>query len=154
MNSPQPRDTSFGKWSKGNSGKTFLILLIFLLSGCALCPQIDPKQKLIMRLDDPIISLSRAVDVVVDTLPADAKDEEIFSAAVKRSGDPNLLKPFEGYIRKARIENGVGVILICSPDGKEGIIEDVTCTTRPDSFRPSGSPCAYLLDIGRVCAAH
>ena len=105
-----------------------------------------------MRFDDPMIPLSRAVGVVIDTLPPDAKDEEIFSAVVKQSGDPNLLKPFEGYVLKARIENGVGVILLCSPDGKEGIIEDVTCTTRPDSFRPSGSPCTYLLDVKRVCS--
>ena len=149
---PKAQDVFFGKRCKGTSGKLALILLIFLLSGCSICPQIDPKQKLIMRFDDPMIPLSRAVGVVIDTLPPDAKDEEIFSAVVKQSGDPNLLKPFEGYVLKARIENGVGVILLCSPDGKEGIIEDVTCTTRPDSFRPSGSPCTYLLDVKRVCS--
>jgi hypothetical protein len=154
MSSLKPRDAFSGKSYRGIGYRISLIVIIFLISGCSLCPQIDPKLKLIMRFDDPIISLSRAVDVVVDTLPPDAKDEEIFSAAVKRSGDPSLLRAFEGYVRKARIENGVGVILICSPDGKEGIIEDATCTTRPDSFRPSGSPCEYLLDIGRVCASH
>ncbi|MFH1702836.1 MAG: hypothetical protein ABIB41_05315 [Nitrospirota bacterium] len=72
---------------------------------------------------------------------------------MNRSGDPELLKPFEGYVRKARIQDGIGVILLCSPDGKEGIIEDVTCTTRPDTHRPTGSPCDYLLDVKRVCAA-
>jgi hypothetical protein len=99
------------------------------------------------------VTLAKAVDVVVDTLPPDSKDEMIFAAVVKRSGDPELLKPFDGYVRKARIQDGVGVILLCSPDGKEGIIEDVTCTTRPDSYRPTGSPCDYLLDVKRVCLA-
>ena len=104
-------------------------------------------------LDDYLIPLAKAVEVIADKLPPDSRDEEIFSTAVKRSGNPELLKPFEGYIRKARIEDGTAVILICSPNGKEGIIEDVTCTTRPDMHRPSGSPCTYLLDVKKVCVA-
>ena len=135
--------------------KSFAIFLVAftLISGCALCPQIDPKQKLIMRFDDHMIRLAKAVDVVVDKLPPTAKDQEIFYAALNRSGDPNLLKPFDDYVLKARIQDGIGIILLCSKDGKEGIIEDVTCTTRPDSHRPSGSPCAYLLDPKLVCSA-
>ncbi len=130
-----------------------LLLIITLISGCALCPLIDPQQKLIMHFNDYMIPLAKAVDIVVDKLPPDSKDDEIFSEAVKLSGDPDLIKPFEGYVLKARIQDGVGIILLCSPDGKEGIIEDVTCTTRPDSYRPAGSPCTYLLDIKRVCTA-
>jgi len=135
--------------------KIFVLFLITitLVSGCAFCSPVDPKQKLIMHFDDYMIPLAKAVDVVADKLPPDAKDQEIFLAAVNRSGNPNLLKPFEGYVLKARIQDGVGVILLCSPDGKEGIIEDVTCTTRPDTHRPIGSPCTYLLDVKRVCSA-
>jgi len=129
------------------------LLTITFVSGCALCPPVDPKQKLIMHFDDYMIPLAKAVDVVADKLPPDAKDREILLAAVNRSGNPSLLKPFDGYVLKVRIQNGVGVILLCSPDGKEGIIEDVTCTTRPDTHRPRGSPCTYLLDVKRVCSA-
>jgi len=135
-------------------GKVFVLLFFttILASACAVCPPIDPKYKLVMELDNYMIPLAKAVDVVVDELPPDAKDQEIFSAAVVRSGDPGLLKPFNGYVLKARIEDGFGIILLCSKDGKEGIIEDVTCTTRPDTHRPSGSPCNYLLDVKRVCS--
>jgi len=129
------------------------ILIITLYSGCALCSPVDPQHELYKQFSDYMIPLSKAVDVVVDKLPPDSKDNEIFSDAVKRSGDPELIKPFDGYILKARIQDGAGVILLCSPDGKEGIIEDVTCTTRPDSYRPTGSPCTYLLDVKRVCSA-
>jgi hypothetical protein len=132
---------------------TLLLLAITLFSGCARCPAIDPQQKLIMHFDDYMIPLAKAVDAVADKLPPGAKDQEIFQAAVERSGNPSLLRPFDGYVLKARIEDGIGVILLCSPDGKEGIIEDVTCTTRPDTHRPTGSPCAYLLDVKRVCSA-
>jgi hypothetical protein len=104
-----------------------------------------------------MIPLSKAVDVVIDKIPFDSKDDEIFSEVLKRSGDPELLKPFAGYVLKAKIvdEAGVrvGVILLCSPNGKEGIIEDVTCTTRPDTSRPTGSPCDYLVDVRKVCSA-
>jgi len=129
------------------------LFLIILFSGCALCPPVDPKQKLIMQFDDYLIPLSKAVDVIADKLPPDIKDSEIFSAVVERSGNPGLLDPFKGYVLKARIQDGTGVILLCSPDGREGIIEDVTCTTRPDSHRPPGSPCAYMLDVKLVCSA-
>jgi hypothetical protein len=138
------------------SQKKIIVLLIVIssyVSACALCPPVDPQQKLIMQFDDYMIPLSKAVDVVADKLPPDAKDQEIFSEAIKRSGDTELTKPFVGYVLKARIdkENETAVILLCSPNGKEGIIEDVTCTTRPDMHRPSGSPCEYLLDVKRVC---
>jgi len=104
-----------------------------------------------------MIPLGKAVDVVVDELPPDAEDQLIFSEVVRRSGDPGLLKPFNGYILKARIgedKDGLkhGLILLCTPDGKEGIIEDVTCTAGPDTYRPSGSPCTYFLDVRLVCS--
>jgi hypothetical protein len=138
---------------RNTKAASLCILIITLSSGCALCPPVDPQHKLYKQFSDYMIPLSKAVDVVVDKLPPDAKDNEIFSAAVHRSGDSELIKPFDGYILKARIQDGAGVILLCSPDGKEGIIEDVTCTTRPDSYRPTGSPCTYLLDVKRVCSA-
>jgi hypothetical protein len=62
-----------------------------------------------------------------------------------------LLEPFRDYVLKARIQDGVGALLVCSKDGKEGIIEDVSCTTRPDTHRPGGSSCVYLLDVKAVC---
>ncbi len=130
-----------------------IIAFIVLISGCTTCRQIDPKQELIGKLDNYLIPLGKAVEAVVDKLPPDAKDQEIFQKAVERSGDPGLLKPFDGYVLKARIVGSTAVILLCYPDGKEGIIEDVTCTTRPDSYRPSGSPCAYFLDVKLVCSA-
>lgn len=145
----------FGMWPDMRCSSLYVLwlLAIILIPGCALCPSIDPQQKLIMHFNDYMVPLAKAVDVVVDKLPPDAKDNEIFSTAVKLSGDPDLIKPFEGYVLKARIQDGVGVILLCSPDGKEGIIEDVTCTSRPDSYRPTGSPCTYQLDIQKVCSA-
>jgi hypothetical protein len=132
--------------------------IISFLLGCGLCPQTDPQFKMIEHLDDFMIPLGKAVDIAVDSLPQDAKDEQIFSEVVRQSEDPGLLKPFEGYVLKARIEKldedtNVGVILLCTPDGKEGIIEDASCTARPDTFRPTRSPCEYLLDVKRVCAA-
>lgn len=129
-----------------------LIVTVSLASGCALCPPVDPKQKLIMQFDDPMIPLAKAVEVTVDKLPPDTKDQEIFDAVIKASGNPGLTKLFAGYLLRARIEGDTAVILLCYLDGKEGIIEDVTCTTRPDMHRPSGSPCEYMLDVKKVCA--
>jgi hypothetical protein len=124
-----------------------------LVSGCALCPQIEPQQKLITHFDDYMVPLAKAVDAIADQLPPDAKDQAIFSEIVRRSGSGDLLKPFDGYVLKARLENGVGIILRCSPDGKEGIIEDATCTTGVETWRPPKSPCVYILAVKRACPA-
>jgi hypothetical protein len=130
----------------------FLLFTVFFVTGCvSLCPSIDPQFETISRLDNYMIPLAKAIDVIADKLPPDAKDEEILKAAAERSGNPQLLEPFREYLLKARIQDGVGVLLVCSKDGKEGIIEDVSCTTRPDTHRPSGSPCVYLLDVKAVC---
>jgi hypothetical protein len=130
----------------------FLSCAVFFVTGCAsLCPSLDPQFEAISRLDNHMIPLAKAVAVIADKLPPDAKDEEIIKAAAERSGNPQLLEPFREYLLKARIQGGAGVLLVCSKDGKEGIIEDVSCTTRPDTHRPSGSPCVYLLDVKAVC---
>ncbi len=129
-----------------------LICAIVIIPGCVSCPQVDPQQQLFMRFDDHIITLAKAVDVVADKLPPETIDQQIFDEVVRKSGNPDLMRPFDGYVLKARLEGGVGVILLCSQDGKDGIIEDVTCTTRPDSYRPPRSPCKYMLDVKRVCS--
>lgn len=129
------------------------IAIALSATGCFLsCPQVDPQLEAISRLDDYLIPLAKAVEVMADKLPADAKDDEIFKAAVERSGNSRLLEPFKGYRLKARVQDGTAVILICASDETEAVIEDVTCTTRPDTHRPSGSPCIYLLDVKAVCA--
>jgi hypothetical protein len=116
------------------------------------CPPVDPQLAAISRLDDYLIPLVKAVDVIADQLPASAKDDDIFKAAVERSGNIKQLEPFKDFRLKGRIQDGTGVILVCTKDEKEAIIEDVSCTTRPDTHRPSGSPCIYLLDVKAVCA--
>jgi len=131
------------------------IFVAGLLSACATCPPVDSHFERISRISDYMVPLGKAVDVVVDDLALDAKDDKVFAAVVSRSGDPQQLKPFDGYMLKARIVEltgyRAGVVLLCTGDGKEGVIEDVTCTTRPDTFRPTASPCEYLLDVRKVC---
>jgi hypothetical protein len=138
---------------KGLKASILILVLLTFVAGCAHCPPVDPKHELIMRVDNYMIPLAKAFDAMADKLPPHTKDDEILQAIVKRTGNPGLLEPFRGYLLRARIQDGVGVFLLCTSDGKEGIIEDVTCTTRPDTHRPTGSPCEYLLDVKRVCAA-
>jgi len=95
--------------------------------------------------------LSRAVDVVIDSLPVDAEDDAIFRAVRERSGDNSLFEPFAQYKLKAKIDQGYALILLCTQDGKYSLIEDASCTQRIDTWRPLGSPCKYFLDIKKIC---
>jgi hypothetical protein len=130
---------------------TFTLAILVILSGCNICPPLDAHYEAIKAVDDPLISLSRAVDVVIDALPVDAQDEVIFNAVRARSGDSHLFVPFAGYKLRAKIKNEIGLILVCTQDGKYGIIEDASCTSRIETWRPVGSPCDYMLDAAKVC---
>ncbi|MFI5296364.1 MAG: hypothetical protein ACHQ0Y_15230 [Thermodesulfovibrionales bacterium] len=123
-------------------------LCAILIVGCVTTPK-DPHLQAIEALGNPVYSLSAAVDVVADRLPADTGDSAILSAATAK--DPSLLAPFAGYTVKARIEGKAGVILICDKDGKHAYIEDVSCTPQVDTWRPTGSPCVFFLDVKKVC---
>lgn len=130
---------------------TFTLAILVILSGCNICPPLDAQYEAIKAVDDPLISLSRAVDVVIDTLPVDAQDEVIFNAVRERSGDSHLFVPFAGYKLRAKIEIGIGLILVCTQDGEYGLIEDASCTSRIETWRPVGSPCDFMLNAAKVC---
>ncbi|MDA8239241.1 MAG: hypothetical protein M0Z67_02595 [Nitrospiraceae bacterium] len=125
-----------------------MILCATLVVGCVTAP-VDPHQKTIASLDDSIYALSAAIDVVVDTLPPDSRDDQIISVVTAK--DPSLTAPFAGYTLKAEIQDGTGVILLCDKDAHVAYIEDVTCTPRIDTLRPTGSPCLFFLDVKKVC---
>lgn len=125
-----------------------VILSFILLAGCVTTPK-DPHLQAINDLGNPVYALSAAIDVVADTLSPDAEDMAVISAATAK--DPSLVAPFAGFTLKARIENKAGVILVCDKPGKYAYIEDISCTPQIDSWRPTGSPCLFFLDVSRVC---
>ena len=125
------------------------IICAIMVAGCATAP-IDPHQQTIASLDDPLYALSAAVDAVVDTLPADARDDTIIAAATAK--DSSLKAPFAEYTIKAQIVAGFGVLLVCDKAARVAYMEDVTCTPRIDTCRPTGSPCEFFVDVGKVCA--
>lgn len=131
--------------------------IALLLTGCV-TRSVDPHQQTISNLSPHVYRLSAAADVLVDSLPEDARDEQILSAVAAK--DPSLTKPFDGYTVKAYIAkyNGnattalrTAVILVCSEDKRNAFIEDVSCTGAIDTVRPTGSPCKHYLDPLLVC---
>ena len=127
---------------------SIVILSLILLAGCVTTPK-DPHLQTIADLGNPVYSLSAAVDVVADKLPPDAEDTAVIGAATAK--DLSLLAPFAEYTLKARIENKFGVILVCDKQGKYAYIEDISCTPQVDSWRPTGSPCRFFLDVIKLC---
>ncbi len=126
--------------------------LIILVSGCCATRQtIDPSLQSALDHADSMITLSKAIDVVADTVPPDAIDDQVFNA-LGSSRKSELLAPFTGYDLKARIQDKHAVILLCNKKG-EGLLEDATCTARLDSLRPPASPCKFMLDVKRVCSS-
>ena len=134
-----------------------IFCIALLLAGCV-TPSVDPHQQTISNLGPHVYRLSAAVDVIIDSLPEDARDEQILLAVAVK--DSSLTKPFKGYTVKVYIAKyninattvlKTAVILVCSADKRSAFIEDVSCTAAIDTVRPTKSPCKHYVDPALVC---
>lgn len=68
--------------------------------------------------------------------------------------DPALVRPFVGYVVKARCEQRHGLVLVCSANGEKALLEDNGCTGAFDRHawrEESAAPCEYRLAVREVC---
>jgi hypothetical protein len=64
--------------------------------------------------------------------------------------DPKLLEPYKGLMVRGTID---GVILVCTDDGRRGLIEDAECSDKVDKllWLDSNAPCKFTLKPETVC---
>lgn len=136
--------------------RCYFVLTFFLLSltCCAHAEDIESKMD---TLAAQLKHLSDSVESAVryKHAPDTLSDKELLIFATKH--DPGLIGPFEPYVVKAR-SVAVGQVrhsdvLVCSPDGRNALLEDIGCTARMDSQRwHEPSPCEFSLDVVQVCS--
>ncbi len=129
-----------------------LILMIVLATGCAHLSAFDGEQ--MYSLASNATKLSAAVEATVryEKPPEDVGDDQLIALATKE--DPGLRKPFEEYVVRTHREAGHSVVLVCTKDGKIGLLEDAGCTAVLDSHlwrdKPQ-SPCEFSLSPAKLC---
>ena len=99
-----------------------------------------------------LINLSAAVDAYffdADAAPA-TSDEEIIRQATAH--DPSLLTSvFKPYRIRVQRQKPYAVLLLCTEDGKQAVLEDAGCSARLDRRAEKGAPCEFTLKVGAGC---
>lgn len=135
----------------GRKTGAFLLcgIMIVTISGCWTHTYTDETmQPLAATAND----LARAVMLYAKDHPAEAAlldDQELVQRAT--AFDPNLLKPYEGLMVRGTAE---GIILVCTSDGKRGLIEDAECSDKVDRLIWSdiNAPCQFTLNPETICS--
>lgn len=128
-----------------------LTTAIFLGACASIAAAPDAQER--GRLSTKMVNLSSAVDAYFSDLaeapPVDT-DLNILQSATKR--DPRLLAPdFEPYLLKVQYQKAYAVLLLCSKDGEQAIMEDAGCSARLDRQVIDAAPCKFTLVIKPSC---
>ena len=128
----------------------FSVVLVILLVGCAgtgPVRAIDPEE--MIKLESNVIFLTAKVDDLYRTsrIPEGVDDETILSLATEK--DQNVRNALKEYAAKFKVESGHAVVLICTGDGRQALVEMSACSIGPDN-KPWKSntlvPCQFTLD--------
>lgn len=64
--------------------------------------------------------------------------------------DPNLLKPYNGFVVRGTVD---GIILVCTGDGRRGLFEDAECSDVLDKkvWSDNNALCQFTLKLETAC---
>jgi len=128
------------------------LMTTMLISGCMHCRSNEGET---MRpLASALTKLSPQVENVVryETPSANATDDELLKLATK--SDPGLLDSFKGYKLRVHSQDRHAIVLLCTEDGKRGLLEDLGCTGTLDRNlwkEDAAMPCDFTLSLEFGC---
>ena len=134
----------------------FRLLAVFfsslVLFGC--CHSQPVTAEKMLELGSALTKLSTAVESTVryKNPPSGSSDFELLAMATQH--DPDLLKPFMEYKLLVLSQDKHAVVLVCTKDGKAGLLEDAGCSARLDSHlweEKPVRPCEFTLKVQEVC---
>ncbi len=134
-------------------------LLLFVLVAAWACA--GPARDLALT-DEQLLIKASALTKVAAALesavrfkgaPERLSEEELKDFATRH--DPGLLEPFRSFTVRVRRQGPNSSVLLCTADGRTGLIEDAGCTARVDARLWEREPqvgCEFALDLEAVCA--
>lgn len=107
-----------------------------------------------MPLAASLTHLSTAVEGYVryKTLPPDIREDELLNLV--NQDNNQLLEPFGDYKLRVLIQDKHAIVLVCTKDGKQGLLEDAGCTAPLDRHlweATPKAPCEFTLKAREVC---
>ncbi len=130
----------------------FLVITMAFLSSCAANSNDDKYYTLAAKLT----KLSAAVESTVryKNPPRNIQDRELI--IISTAHDPSLAAPFLNYTIHTKTNNKSAIILICTEDGQNRLLEDAVCTSKLDKhhWRDSSmsNNCQFTIEISEVCS--
>jgi hypothetical protein len=125
-----------------------------LFTGCCHCRSFGKEE--MMPLGASLTELSTAIEGHVRynrNLPAGISGEELLD--IVNEDNSQLLEPFEDYLLRVHPQDKHAIVLVCTKDGKTGLLEDAGCTARLDKHlweATPGLPCEFTQKTNEVCA--
>lgn len=131
--------------------KLLLLVLVFLLNGCALVTKKDNSEEMYIKAS-ALTKLTTAIEGTVhwDKAPSTLSDQEIMNLSTE--DDPSLLEPFDGYLLRMNRKHQHVILLVCNLEGTKGLLEDAGCTAEMDKHLWQGNEvCGFSLRSDLLC---
>ncbi|MFZ5584794.1 MAG: hypothetical protein ACOZHQ_02580 [Thermodesulfobacteriota bacterium] len=133
-----------------NSFYLFTFLSICLVvSGCA-APSTNQDKYYILAHDVTQTTNQLAGCIRFDNPPTHLSDQELIAFCTRRN--PRPAQALNRYAVKVVHDNKDAIVLVCSPDGANALIEDASCTEEIDrNHWKQPSPCQFTLRLLDAC---
>ena len=105
-----------------------VVVSFYLLSACSCTPRYTYKDEEINRLEIASRRMGTAMQGVLWS--GASQDGNLIAATC--GIDPSLCNAFGNNMLFAKVVDGNVVLLLCTPDGKRALVEDIACTPKPD----------------------
>ena len=131
----------------------FTLFLVSLIPACETDNSGEEVQLLI--LGSALTKLSASVEATVryKNPNAELTEQELLLLATEH--DPSLLVPFENYALRVHRENRHAIVLVCSKDQSQRLLEDAGCSAEMDVHRwrkQENTACVFTVELATACA--
>lgn len=131
-----------------------IISFVALFFLCSCVPFSTRSNEKMYELGSALTKLTAAIEATVryKDIPEAISDEELIEKSVEH--DKSLLSPFKNYKLHVLRQDRHAIVLLCTGDGKYGLLEDAGCTYGLDKhlwlISPT-QPCEFTLTVERIC---
>ena len=134
------------------AGQCIAGVLVLCFAGCM--HSVSRSDKRMWTLASALTKLSKAVESTVryDPTTGSLTEKQLLAAATRN--DPGLLTPFEGYEVRVSTPARHAIVLVCTGDGRQGLLEDAGCSAELDRHlwqEHPALPCAFTVDVLKAC---
>lgn len=98
-----------------------------------------------------LVNLSAAAEGYFSTLETAPAESEAEILRRVTAHDPSLLAELNEYRLRIQYQQKHALLLVCTKDGKQALLEDAGCTARLDRHVQGKAPCEFTLQAAKSC---